>query len=128
MNNTQLTILRTAATAAITALAAVYAYYPHDLWITAAISAASAIGIHAIPSITQGSTAMTTPDPLGHAGNVLMGVTAPPLAGPTPASEPAQTAPEIPAAPAVTPGDPVAALKDAMNQAAAIFLKAADTL
>lgn len=56
MSNTQLTYIRSGATAAITALAVLYSYYPNDVWITAIISAAATLGIHAIPAIQQGVT------------------------------------------------------------------------
>lgn len=53
MTNIQATTLRTGATAVITALAVAFTLYPHDIWIPAIITAASAVGIHAIPSIQQ---------------------------------------------------------------------------
>ena len=56
MSNTRLTYIRAAATAAITALAVLYSYYPSDIWITTVVAAAGAVGIHAIPAIQQGIT------------------------------------------------------------------------
>jgi hypothetical protein len=64
MTNTQLTALRTGATAAITALAALFTIYPHLLWIPAVIAVASAVGIHAIPAIQQNSAINTELDKL----------------------------------------------------------------
>lgn len=56
MTNTQLTAVRTGATALITALSVLYTLYPHYIWITVIIAAMGAVGIHAIPAIQQGST------------------------------------------------------------------------
>lgn len=65
--------LRLAASAAITALAAVMSYYPHQVWIPAVIAAASAVGIHAIPAIQQKGNSMSEPT-----GPQLMGIQRPP--------------------------------------------------
>lgn len=54
MNLTDITTyVRLGASGAVTALAALYTYYPHQLWIPAVVSAAATYGIHAIPSISQ---------------------------------------------------------------------------
>lgn len=49
------TLLRAGGTAAVTAMAAVYQYYPHQLWIPAAIAAFAAVGFHVVPSVQQTS-------------------------------------------------------------------------
>lgn len=64
MSNTQLTYIRSGATAAITGLAVLYSYFPHDVWITAIISAAATLGIHAIPAIQQGVTQLVPQIPV----------------------------------------------------------------
>lgn len=50
---TQLTIVRTAATALLTGLAAVAVQYPHLAWIPIVYAVLGTLGIHAIPSIGQ---------------------------------------------------------------------------
>lgn len=86
----------------ITGLSALVYTYPQFLWIPAVIAAASAVGIHAIPSINQG-VKVTTPN-----GMQLMG-----LASPTP---PAEVAPDVAPTPEVSPTEatlPEAAETDA---------------
>jgi len=82
VTNVQLTYLRTGATALITVLTALLVIYPHEMWtpvIAAAIAAGSAIGIHAIPAVSQitskGIIMPVTPPPL--TGAELMGLTRP---------------------------------------------------
>jgi hypothetical protein len=56
VTNSQLTLIRTVATALITALTGLLVVYPHEPWtalIAAAITAGSAVGIHAIPAVSQ---------------------------------------------------------------------------
>ena len=66
VSNNQLTIIRTVATAGITALAVLYSYFPSDVWITTVVAAAGAVGIHAIPAIQQGvSTLIPVPTQKG---------------------------------------------------------------
>jgi outer membrane biosynthesis protein TonB len=87
MTNKQLTILRAAASAAITLLAVLYSLYPSYTWITAVIAAAATLGIHAIPAIGQstgGNTMSEQPEAMPTveappltppvSGSVLMGV------------------------------------------------------
>jgi hypothetical protein len=128
VSNTQLTYIRAAATAAITALAVLYSYYPSDIWITTVMAAAGAVGIHAIPAIQQGVTQLipvptktgvvtvsepteATPEvapevaqvnpPTEIDGATLMGVRAPVT---DVANEPVPAAPEpVPAAPEPVP-------------------------
>lgn len=47
------TVARLVATAAVTTLTALYAYYPDWHWVPAVLLAASMLGIHAIPAIGQ---------------------------------------------------------------------------
>ena len=53
MTATQLTIVRTAATALLTGLAAIAVQYPHLAWIPIVYAVLGTLGIHAIPSIGQ---------------------------------------------------------------------------
>lgn len=117
MNQTiSLTILRSAATAGLSALAVLVSQYPHDTGLVAAVAALGALGIHAIPAISQTSGGNTMPE---IDGSALMGFTRPrtapvdPPAAPAPAvatPDPAAvTAPEtVPAAPdpAIVAPDP----------------------
>lgn len=101
MNSGQLTLIRAVATAAISALAVLTTYYPNDVWFTAAIAAASAIGIHAIPSISQTSSDLVPQMevPKMSTGPELMGivpVSPTPVEAPeaTPEAETPETPPE----------------------------------
>jgi hypothetical protein len=108
--------LRLGASAAITALSGVIAYYPTQHWIPAVIAAGAVLGIHVIPAVTQSNTEELVPQiapaviperivPMsenaapeetgtvesmtGYQGSTLMGLT-PPVSAP-------ETAPEAPA-------------------------------
>jgi hypothetical protein len=108
MTRTQLTYIRTGATVVITVLTGLMSVYPHSMWvplIAAAVAAGSAVGIHAIPSISQnpltGGITMTTP----LTGAQLMGI-APlptPVAEPTPEPTPVATEPTPYVATELTP-------------------------
>lgn len=56
------TIYRLVATATVTTLTALYAYYPQWHWVPAVLLAASMLGIHAIPAIGQ-TIAKVVPPP-----------------------------------------------------------------
>ena len=132
------TLLRTTGTAVIAALAVLQGYYPHDTGITAALTAAGAIGIHVIPAITQVQTVrkavnMTEATPeetgdvannLGSRGAALMGLGTPEAAPePVPFTLPPRdlAAPEQP--PELVPGPPdtKAALLTALENLASII-------
>lgn len=88
MSNLQLTYIRSGASAVITALAVLYSYYPSEIWITAIISAAATLGIHAIPAIQQGVTQLVPqmlPTPVKVA----------PVTGGSTMSETPEVAPEV---------------------------------
>jgi hypothetical protein len=59
MSPAVLTYLRLAVTGVIAALSAAVAYYPHQYWIPIVITGVGAIGVHAVPSISQ--TTQTIP-------------------------------------------------------------------
>ena len=50
------TEIRLGASAAITALSGIIAYYPTQHWIPAVIAAGAVLGIHVIPAVTQSTT------------------------------------------------------------------------
>jgi hypothetical protein len=111
--------LRLGASAAITALSGVIAYYPTQHWIPAVIAAGAVLGIHVIPAVTQSNTEELVPQiapaviperivPMsedaapeetgtvesmtGYNGSTLMGLTPPVSAPETAAETPAEVA------------------------------------
>jgi hypothetical protein len=48
-----LPVIRGLGTAVITALSAIYMYYPEQHWIPVTIAVAGSLGIHIIPAVTQ---------------------------------------------------------------------------
>jgi hypothetical protein len=89
-----LTVIRTGATVLISVAVAMQTLYPSFTWIGILVAAASAVGIHAIPAVSQAATVaipMVTTEvkkmaddsapelsnPVGVSGNVLMGVNPP---------------------------------------------------
>lgn len=115
-------ILRMLGTIAISVLASMQVLYPSFTWIAVAIAALGAVGIHAIPAISQATTlavpAITTEvknmetsseleSPVGVNGMALMGLT-PPVTAQKTADQPtpvAESAPEP--TPVATPQEPV---------------------
>lgn len=58
-----LTALRTAATAVLTGLAALATVYPHLVWLPIIYAVLGAVGIHAVPSISQPAATGSTSRP-----------------------------------------------------------------
>lgn len=61
MNPVINTWVRLGATAVVTTLTALYAYYPQWHWVPAVLLAASVLGIHAIPAIGQTQVKLSIP-------------------------------------------------------------------
>jgi hypothetical protein len=84
-------LIRLSATAFITVLAGIVTYYPHQTWIPATISAAAALGIHVIPSVTQVKGSNTVNE---QSGQVLMGLVPPSPETPEKAPDTPETVPD----------------------------------
>ena len=124
-SNTQLTVIRTAATAIVTALVTLQTLYPSYTWIAAATAAFATLGIHAVPAIQQKGNIMTD-------GLTAMGLkpaeqtqAAPAEVAPVPVETPVQEAPDVNVAPVVP--DNLAA-RQALTDAANALLKIAESL
>ena len=135
LSNTQLTVIRTAATAAVTALATLQVLYPSYTWIAAATAAFATLGIHAIPAIQQKGNMMT--DGLTAMGLVpaVQTVEAAPAEAAPAEAAPAEAAPatvETPEAPepspVATPEEVSTAARQALTDAANALLKIAESL
>lgn len=106
MTNTQLTWLRTIASAVMVTLSVLYSQHPSWTWVTAVIAAGSVLGIHAIPAISQnGVTTMSEPTaepqqpvsmPVVQDGSLLMGLGNQSLGQPMVMATEVQPAPEQP--------------------------------
>jgi hypothetical protein len=123
VNNTQLTYIRTGASVILTMLTALLTIYPNEMWsplIAAAIAGGGVLGIHAIPSVSQGKvTPMSTgPELMGivpvNTGERQAPVDPEPVAEPVEAEPAPDPAPETeaPQLGATVPADPKPALRE----------------
>ena len=116
LSNTQLTVVRTVATAVVTALATLQVLYPSYAWLAAATAAFATLGIHAIPAIQQ-SKGNTMTD-----GLTAMGLK------PAEQTQPAETAPATEVAPATEAAPATDSIAVARQALADALLKIAETL
>jgi hypothetical protein len=117
-----MTIVRTGATVLISVAVAMQTLHPAYTWLAVIVAAASAVGIHAIPAVSQAvvtaaptvekviqmsenEVAPELANPVGLQGSALMGVTAPKSVAPVvPVADPVEAvaAPDPAAVPPVT--------------------------
>ena len=124
LSNTQLTIVRTVATAVVTALATLQVLYPSYSWVAAVTAAFATLGIHAIPSIQQRGNIMTD-------GLTAMGLKPAVQTATVPAELVEPAVPESPEAASATeaaPATETSPVKQVLVDAANALLKVAETL